>query len=102
MTAHLAAPQPSDDEPIASVRTRHRVRVTGELRAVAYQPWGGGRALLGELVDDTGSLDLLWLGRREVAGIVPGRRLRARGTVSGARPRPTIFNPAYELIDEDP
>lgn len=102
MSAHQPGPEPGDDEPISSVRARHRVRVSGELRAVTYQPPGGVSALLGELVDDTGSLDLVWLGRREVAGIVPGRRLRARGIVSGARRRPTIFNPAYELIDEDP
>ena len=40
---------------------------------------------------------LVWLGRRTIAGIEPGRRLRASGLVSRVDGRALIFNPRYEL-----
>ena len=52
------------------------------------------------LYDGTASIDLAWMGRREVAGIWPGIHLVASGTVVAGRTRPTIFNPAYEIVDE--
>jgi hypothetical protein len=39
----------------------------------------------------------VWLGRREIAGIAPGRRLRIDGLVCLVDGRRTVFNPRYEL-----
>lgn len=76
---------------------RARAEVSGVLRSVTYRPQDKVPALLAELYDGSGSVDLIWLGRRDVAGIQPGRRIVASGMVCPGRRRNTIFNPRYEL-----
>ncbi|ARD41781.1 OB-fold nucleic acid binding domain-containing protein [Actinomyces gaoshouyii] len=83
---------------IAGIVPRHRVRVTGVLRAVTYRPSEARPVLVGQLFDGTGSVDLVWMGRRRIVGIEPGARLAVEGMVVAGRTRPTIFNPAYELL----
>jgi hypothetical protein len=50
-----------------------------------------------ELYDGTGTVSLIWLGRRRIAGIEPGRTLVVRGRISKQGPRRVIYNPWYEL-----
>jgi hypothetical protein len=83
--------------PICDCRARGRVRVAGTLRTVTLRPRGGAPALEAELYDGTDVINLVWLGRRKIAGIEPGRRLRADGLVSIQDGRKVIFNPRYEL-----
>ena len=83
--------------PISDCRARRRVRVAGTLRTVTLRPRGGAPALEAELYDGTDVINLVWLGRRKIAGIEPGRRLRAEGLVSIQDGRKVIFNPRYEL-----
>jgi hypothetical protein len=54
-------------------------------------------ALVAELYDGTGSMSLVWLGRRQIAGIEPGRSLVGYGRVTRDGELPVIFNPRYEL-----
>jgi CheY-like chemotaxis protein len=49
------------------------------------------------LTDGTGELDLLFLGRVEIAGIRSGRRCRAVGTVARRDDRLVLWNPRYWL-----
>ena len=63
-----------------------------------YRPATAKPVLVGQLFDGTGSVDLVWIGRRSIAGVTPGRHLIASGTVVAGRTRPTIYNPAYELL----
>jgi hypothetical protein len=81
-----------------NTRPRSRAEVSGVLRAVTYRPQGRVPALVAELYDGSGSVDLVWLGRRDVAGIQPGRRLLASGMVCPGPRRNTIYNPRYELM----
>ena len=55
-------------------------------------------ALEAELYDGSGSLYVVWLGRRHIAGIEPGRRLRIHGMVTEAEGHRAVFNPRYELV----
>lgn len=71
--------------------------VVGRLRSVVYTPTETVPTLEAELFDGTGSVSLVWLGRRRIAGIEPGRRLVARGRVGTHDGRPVIYNPWYEL-----
>ncbi|GMA31448.1 OB-fold nucleic acid binding domain-containing protein [Litorihabitans aurantiacus] len=90
-----------DVAPISSLVPRSRARVAGVLRSVTYAPAGAVTALRAELYDGTGSIDLVWTGRRDVPGIVAGRRLLATGTVARSEPgrsRPAIHNPVYDLL----
>jgi hypothetical protein len=83
--------------PIKNCGGRHRAQVAGTLRTVTLRPRGGAPALEAELYDGTDVVSLVWLGRRRIAGIEPGRRLRAEGLVSVQDGRKVIFNPRYEL-----
>ncbi|MCQ0009999.1 MULTISPECIES: OB-fold nucleic acid binding domain-containing protein [Actinomadura] len=90
----------ADDEgatPISDCAARKRHCVAGTLRTVTLRPRGGAPALEAELYDGTDVVNLVWLGRRKIAGIDPGRRLRAEGLVSEQDGRKVMFNPRYEL-----
>jgi hypothetical protein len=69
----------------------------GRLRAVVYTPSDTVPTLEAELFDGSGSIVLVWLGRRRIAGLEPGRRIIARGRVGEYQGRPAIYNPWYEL-----
>ncbi len=84
--------------PIADVVARRRATVTGEIRSVALRPQVQVPALVVEIFDGTGTLSLVWLGRRALAGVVPGGMVRVEGRVTDLHGVPTIYNPAYELL----
>ena len=76
---------------------RERVMVRGTLRHVTLRPRSGTPALEAELYDGSGSLTVVWLGRRRIAGIEPGVALRVQGRVSTQDGVRVIYNPRYEL-----
>jgi hypothetical protein len=73
------------------------VSVTGRLRTVVYTPRTNLPTLEADLFDGTDTVTLVWLGRRQIAGIEPGRTLTARGRVAIRESRKVIYNPYYEL-----
>ncbi len=83
--------------PIGALPDRRRVTVAGTLRTVTLRPVGGVPALEAELWDGSGVVSLIWLGRRRLAAIEPGRALVATGLVCEQDGRRVIFNPRYEL-----
>ena len=83
--------------PIAEADDRSMAKVGGVLQTVTLRPRAGVPALLAELYDGSGTLQLIWLGRRQIAGIEPGRSLVAEGRVTVQQGRRTMFNPRYQL-----
>ena len=83
--------------PCGELSGRRRVCLAGSLRSVTLRPRGGTPALEAELFDGTGSVVLIWLGRREIAGIDAGRAVRVEGLVSCSEGRKVMYNPTYEL-----
>ena len=73
------------------------VCVAGTLRSVTLRPRAGVPTLEAELYDGSGTVTLIWLGRRRIAGIECGRSLVARGRLTQHDGRPTLYNAAYEL-----
>src|SRR6186713_1242519 len=71
---------------------RELVRVAGTLRTVTLRPRAGVPALVAELYDGTGTINLVWLGRRQIPGIEPGRAVIACGRVTRDHEQPVIFN----------
>lgn len=84
-------------EPVAHCQRGKVMTVTGRLRSVVYLPQGSVPTLEAELYDGSGSVVLVWLGRRQIAGIEPGRTLTARGRIAENAGREVIYNPWYEL-----
>lgn len=81
----------------AGCRRGQLVTLSGRLRTVVYTPRTNLPTLEAELFDGSGSATLVWLGRRRIAGIEPGRQLTARGRVATRDGLPVIYNPYYEL-----
>ena len=88
--------------PIGRVRQQAKVDVRGVIRSVDAVSLGGTTTFRCALADDTGEIDLLFLGRAAVAGLEPGRRCRAVGTVAIRDGRPVLWNPRYWLEPPDP
>lgn len=82
---------------ISDCDDRQIVKVTGTLRTVTLRPRAGVPALEAELFDGTAPLDVVWLGRRSIMGIEPGRKVIATGRISMSHGRRVLFNPKYEL-----
>ena len=83
--------------PIADLANRKDASVCGAVRSVTLRPRVNVPALVVELYDGSKTLNLVWLCRRRIAGIVPGTYLTAHGLVTYKHGIPTIFNPAYEI-----
>lgn len=83
--------------PIAEARDRQRVEIQGSLRTVTLRPRGGVPALEAELYDGSGTITVIWLGRRRIAGIEPGRQIKVVGRIGAQDSQRVMFNPRYEL-----
>jgi len=73
------------------------VSVSGRLRTVVYTPRTNLPTLEADLYDGSDVITLVWLGRRHIAGIEPGRQMTAKGRIAIRDDRKVIFNPQYEL-----
>src|SRR4051812_5447828 len=73
------------------------VSVSGRLRTVAYTPRTNLPTLEADLYDGSDVVTLVFLGRRSIVGIEPGRQLTAKGRIAIRDDRKVIYNPYYEL-----
>jgi hypothetical protein len=84
--------------PLRELQPGGCVEVVGRLRSVVYTPSETVPTLEAELFDGSDSVELVWLGRRRIPGIEPGRRIAARGRVGSYNGHKAIYNPWYELL----
>ncbi len=83
---------------ISEAPDRERVKLRGTLRTVTLRPRGGVPALEAELFDGSGVITIVWLGRRRIAGIAPGRAMEIQGRIGAHDGTRIMYNPRYELI----
>jgi RecJ-like exonuclease len=102
-THEMDADQLQDDAakmaccPLSDLHRSSQVRVTGRLRSVTYTPRETVPTLAAELFDGSAAIELVWLGRRRIAGIEPGRRVLVEGRVGVHDGNLAIYNPRYTL-----
>ncbi|HET6776064.1 MAG TPA: amino acid permease [Acidimicrobiales bacterium] len=84
--------------PIAEARWRDNVTVRGRVRSMRVAPQHDSPTLELVLQDGPGSLSVVFLGRRSLAGIGIGTRLEASGTVGLHKARLAILNPRYRIL----
>ena len=77
---------------------RSKVTVLGTVKSVTLRPRAGVPAVEVEVYDGTASVFIVWLGRRQIAGIRAGVTLSASGRVGVMSGRKTMFNPSYTII----
>ncbi|MGI8521740.1 MAG: OB-fold nucleic acid binding domain-containing protein [Nocardioides sp.] len=83
---------------IADAPPRDVVCLRGTLSTVTLRPRGGVPALEAELYDGSGSITIVWLGRRRIAGIAPGRMMEVTGRIGVHDGERVLYNPRYELM----
>jgi hypothetical protein len=83
--------------PLGGLSRGDLAMVTGRVRRVVYTPKETVPTFTAELFDGSAAIDLVWLGRRRVVGVEPGRMMFARGRVGEHDGRLAIYNPIYEL-----
>jgi RecG-like helicase len=85
-------------EPMDAIVGRRQIRVGGEVHSVRIVPRAGAPALEVTVTDGRGAVVGVFLGRRKVAGMSPGRRVALAGVASKNGNRFVLVNPAYELL----
>jgi len=76
---------------------REHVLIAGRVRALRVQPLRGVPTLECTLVDGTGEMVIVFLGRRQLAGVRIGTRMAVEGRVGVHQGTEAIINPTYEL-----
>lgn len=84
--------------PTNDLTPRVSVRVGGEVRSVRTVPRAGAPSLEVTISDGRGSATAVFLGRRKIAGIAPGRKMTIEGVTGQYGSRNLIFNPIYTLL----
>jgi hypothetical protein len=77
------------------------VEVQGRLRTVEFCPQDAEASLEAELFDGSEGVTLIWMGRRRIPGIEPGRTLRVRGRLALRDGRKVVYNPYYEICSAE-
>jgi hypothetical protein len=86
---------------MADLVPQGRADVTGVISSMRAMSLAGTPACRYALTDDTGELDLLFMGRVQIAGMECGRLCRAVGTVGRRDDRLVLWNPRYWLDPAD-
>ena len=85
------------DVPFDEVELRRPVRLAGEVSSVRIVPRVGGDALEATVHDGHASVTAVFLGRRKIHGLSPGRRVVLEGVVAKEHDGRLMYNPIYTL-----
>ncbi len=83
---------------LTAVEPRRRVRIGGEVCSVRIVPRAGAPSFEVTITDGRATATAVFLGRRSVGGMIPGRRLVVEGVAARDGKRNLIFNPFYTLL----
>jgi hypothetical protein len=81
-----------------AIRPQDTVRVTGFIRSKAALSISGLPACRYTLADETGEVDLLFLGRVLIAGLETGLHCVAEGRATARDGRIVVWNPRYQVL----
>ncbi|MGF7236562.1 MAG: OB-fold nucleic acid binding domain-containing protein [Frankia sp.] len=84
--------------PVGRCGDHQQVCVAGAIQSVTVRTRAGSPSLEADICDGSGTVTLVFLGRRRIPGIEAGHSLKATGLLTLRDHRSTIFNPRYELL----
>lgn len=84
-------------QPASECHAGEEVTVFGRIRSVELRPSNEVATLEAELFDGTEGVILVWLGRRKIPGIEPGRTIKVHGRLAERDGHKVLYNPYYEL-----
>ena len=83
---------------IGETRWSQRATVAGEVRSMRIAPLHDSPTMELVLVDASGALSVVFLGRRSIAGVGVGTHLEVEGMVSVHKARLAMLNPTYRIL----
>ncbi len=87
----------ADVIPVERAREGEVVRLRGTIGSIVIEPRGAAPALTASIDDGTGVIEAVFMGRRDIPGIEPGRVVTIHGRVAQGAVGLLIFNPWYQL-----
>ena len=82
---------------MSDITPRTLIRVGGVVRSVRLVPRAGAPSLEVRIFDGRSTTTAVFLGRRRIAGIAPGRHMSVEGVAGRSGARILLFNPIYTL-----
>lgn len=83
--------------PIAELQPRDVAAVSGRIVSIRVEPRDAAPSLTARVDDGTGRVEAIFMGRRAIAGVEPGARIRLEGRVCSTDAMPRLYNPRFEL-----
>lgn len=87
-----------DVTPLDTLSMRVSQSMAGEIESVRVVPRANADAVEATISDGTGLVTAVFLGRRRIPGISPGRRIVIEGVPARAGRRTLVYNPKYQLL----
>ena len=97
-----AAALPVDRTRISDMVGRSSSTVAGRVRSVRVQPWSGTPSLELTLADETGSITVVFFGRRSLGGVRTGTVMSVTGVAGRHHGIMAVLNPEYSIISTPP
>lgn len=97
MSVSVATAPTKEWTPLGELRARAIETTGGRVSYVEVSPHDAPARLTVRVVDPSGAIDCVFLGRRMIAGLEPGATVGLVGRVAPTSDVPVIFNPRYEL-----
>ena len=86
---------------IEEIERGETIQVTGVVKSATIRPINQVPAYEVEISDGSGSLIIIWQGRKHVAGIEPGTRLEVEGRITFLSGKPCLHNPVYKILSNE-
>lgn len=83
---------------IGDIVERRHVAIAGQVLGIRVRPSDTLPTYVARIGDDSGSITVIWTGRRTVGGVGLGRRIRLEGTPVKSPDGLCIYNPTYTLL----
>ena len=86
---------------IDEIERGETIQVTGIVKTATIKPNSQVPAYEVEISDGSGSLIIIWQGRKHVAGIEPGTRIEVEGRITFLSGKPCLHNPVYKILSSE-
>ena len=77
------------------------IQVTGVIKSATVHPNSQVPTYEVEVFDGSGSLTVIWQGRKHVTGVEPGTRIEVEGRITFISGKPCLHNPVYKILSSE-
>ncbi|MEY3515589.1 MAG: hypothetical protein RLY38_741 [Actinomycetota bacterium] len=86
---------------IEEVERGETIQVTGVVKSATVRPNTQVPTYEVEVFDGSGSLIVIWQGRKHVTGVEPGTRIEVEGRITFLSGKPCLHNPVYRILSNE-